>query len=199
VDFLNRLKKEVTEGIVRAILDDAGYRTVVTGIEEVLRELRCLSAPEYTRLEIPGGLRRLPDLTVMNREQTEVFAVEVKYRSHWSKSVFSELQDQVAKFGSMVVVSINANPPNPRSMQGLPSRHLRCCRVRQGSTQMQVELAKRDNDGGGCQWVDLDVVPDEHLWWKMSRLQDIFAQVQERRDDQTLNSAIEALSGIVKQ
>jgi hypothetical protein len=33
----------------------------------------------------------------------------------------------------------------------------------------------------------------------MSRLQDVFAQVQERKDDQTLNSAIEALSGIVKR
>ncbi len=64
---------------------------------------------------------------------------------------------------------------------------------------MQVELAKRNSDGGGCQWVDLDAVPDEHLWWKMSRLQDIFAQVQERRDDQTLNSAIQALSGIVNR
>jgi hypothetical protein len=199
VDFLNRLKKEMTEGIVRAILDDAGYRAVGIGIEQVLREIRCLSAAEYGRLEMPGALRRLPDLTVMNREQTEVFLVEVKYRGDWNKSVFYELQDQVAEFGNMIVVSINANPPNPKAMQGLPSRHLRCCRVRKGWAQMQVELGKRDSDGGGCEWVDLDAVADEHLWWKMSRLQDVFAQVQERRDDQTLNSAIDALGGIVNR
>jgi hypothetical protein len=163
VDFLNRLKKEMTEGIVRAILDDAGYRAVGIGIEQVLREVRCLSATEYARLAMPGALRKLPDLVVMNRDQTESF------------------------------------PPNPKAMQGLPSRHLRCCRVRKGLTQMQVELGKRDSDGGGCEWVDLDAVADEHLWWKMSRLQDVFAQVQERKDDQTLNSAIEALSGIVSR
>jgi hypothetical protein len=111
MDFLNRLKKEMTEGIVRAILDDAGYRTVVTGIEEGLREFRCLSAPEYARLSIPGGLRRLPDLIVMNREQTEFFLVEVKYCSDWNKSVFQDLQDRGAeRYRESIAAHANRRP-----------------------------------------------------------------------------------------
>lgn len=34
----------MTEGIVKAILEDAGYRVIDSGIEKVLREVSCMNA-----------------------------------------------------------------------------------------------------------------------------------------------------------
>lgn len=47
MSFTSRIKKEMTEGIVRAILEDAQYRVIDSGIEKVLRELSCLTSAEY--------------------------------------------------------------------------------------------------------------------------------------------------------
>ncbi|MBU9391491.1 hypothetical protein KTE71_28780, partial [Burkholderia multivorans] len=44
MSFTSRIKKEMTEGIVRAILEDAQYRVIDSGIEKVLRELSCLTS-----------------------------------------------------------------------------------------------------------------------------------------------------------
>lgn len=54
MDFANRIKKEMSEGVVRAILTHAGYRVVGLGVEKVVREVECLSAQEYIHLAFPG-------------------------------------------------------------------------------------------------------------------------------------------------
>lgn len=97
MEFDNRIKKEMTEGIVRAILEDAGYRVIDSGIEKVLRELSCMSSLEYTQLHFPQVYSSLPDFTVMDRQrqQTQKFLVEVKYRRQWSPALFSEIAQQV--------------------------------------------------------------------------------------------------------
>jgi len=56
MSFANRIKKEMTEGIVRALLEDAQYRVIDSGIEKVLRELSCLSAMEYKALGYPDAM-----------------------------------------------------------------------------------------------------------------------------------------------
>ena len=96
--FQSRIKKELTEGIVRAILDDAGYRVIDSGIENLLRELECLTALEYAGLDYPKAMRALPDLVVMNREQTAKYLVEIKYRTGWSLTVFDDIKEQVDIF-----------------------------------------------------------------------------------------------------
>ena len=199
MDFHNRLKKEMSEGIVRAILDDAGYRVIDCGIEKVLREVACLSADQYKHLGFPHAFRLLPDMTVMNREQTETFFIEVKYRSVWSKSLFDEVEEQARIFKQLVVVSINGTPPNPRGKDKLPSRHLRCCRARHTGDKYQVELKRRDLDGGGSEWVDVHDLEEDNLWWKMCPLQDVFTQVHDRRHAHTLLSGIDALAGIIQR
>ena len=83
MDFESRIKKEMTEGIVKAIFEDVGYRVMDSGIEKILRELSCLSVAEYASLGYPGAMSMLPDFTVMDREQTVKYLVEVKYRSKW--------------------------------------------------------------------------------------------------------------------
>ena len=76
MDFQNRIKKEMTEGIIRAILVDAGYRVIGLGIENVVRETECLTALEYAGLDFPKTMRSLPDLLVrlQTRERRGVLA-----------------------------------------------------------------------------------------------------------------------------
>jgi len=88
----------MTEGIIRAILVDAGYRVIGLGIENVIRETECLTALEYAGLDFPKAMRSLPDLLVMNREQNEKFLVEVKFRSCWNCEIFEEISEQVHLF-----------------------------------------------------------------------------------------------------
>jgi len=37
--FENRIKKEISEGLVRAVLVDAKYRVISAGIENIIREV----------------------------------------------------------------------------------------------------------------------------------------------------------------
>jgi hypothetical protein len=41
----------------RKILDDAPYRVVDSGIENLVRELECLTALEYAGLDYPKAMR----------------------------------------------------------------------------------------------------------------------------------------------
>ncbi|QYE37031.1 hypothetical protein KZX46_20970 (plasmid) [Polymorphobacter sp. PAMC 29334] len=191
MDFISRLKKEMTEGIVRALLEDAGYRVIDLGIEKVVRELTCLTAAEYSDLGYPSAMRDLPDFTVMTRDQSVKYLVEIKYRQTWSAALFAEVRPQVETYGKLVLVSINARAPNPRKLPDSPSRFLRCCSLRMRDRQYEIEL----REGGWCA-VD-KLRDDEKLWWKMTPLYEVFTQMVENRADNTLSAAIGAITGIL--
>lgn len=193
--FANRIKKEMTEGIVRALLEDAQYRVIDSGIEKVLRELSCLSATEYKALGYPDAMSRLPDFTVMNREQTTKRLVEVKYRSTWCEDVFEEVKEQVRIFGELVLISVNAKAEDPRRFNG-PSRFLRCCRLRfEGDTYM---VQYRSNCGS-LVWKPVDSIKNssQWLWWSMLKLPEVFPQLSEDKNRDTLLEAVSALAGIL--
>jgi hypothetical protein len=67
MSFPSRIKKAMTEGIVRATLEDAHYRVIDSGIEKVLRELSCLNSVEYAALGYPDAMSHLPDFTQSTR------------------------------------------------------------------------------------------------------------------------------------
>lgn len=168
MDFAKRIKKEMAEGIIRAILEDAGYRVIDAGLEKHTRELSCLSAEEYRALRYPASMRHLPDFTVMNREQTEKFLVEVKYRSTWNKAIFEDVKEQVRSLEEIVLVSIYANAPDPQSLgEYRPARFIRCCGLKWEGGAYKME--RRHN--GATTWVDVDDVEDnDRLWWSMARM-----------------------------
>ena len=193
MEFGNRIKKEMTEGMIKALLEDAGYRVIDSGIEKVIRELSCMNAPDYLRLGYPDALSHLPDFTVMNRLQTEKFLVEVKYRSIWDKSLFDSVAEQVRIFGEIVLISVNAGAEDPQNLN-LPSRFLRCCRLRHRDGVYEVELRKKDR----TYWQSVDKLSDgTTLWWSMSPLQKCFTQLSEDKNSKSLTSAIKALTGIL--
>lgn len=153
--FEDRVAKEMTEGMVKAILEEAGYRVIDSGIEDVIRELSCLSGLEYGLLRYPKAMTRLPDFTVMNREQTEKFLVEVKYRSQWGKSLIVSVAEQVQLLGEMVLVSINSAPQTITNHQ-IPSTYLRCCRLRYLDGEYDIQLKYEDANGWNHYWRSVD-------------------------------------------
>ena len=202
MSFSNRIKKEMTEGIVRAILEDAQYRVIDSGIEKVLRELSCLSGAEYAALGYPDAMSRLPDFTVMDRAQSSKQLVEVKYRTTWDKSLFDEVQEQVRIFGEIVLVSVNANAPDPNGLN-YPSRFLRCCRLKMDGGVYKVELNTKiqgtNNFSTSWQSVQSLKNTESWLWWAMRPLHEVFVQLKEESNKDTLTLAVKALKGILDQ
>lgn len=199
MSFSNRVKKEMTEGIVRAILEDAQYRVIDCGIEKVLRELSCLSAAEYGALAYPDAMSHLPDFTVMDRDQTTKQLVEVKYRTKWSKDLLDEVEEQVKLFGQIVLVSVNASAEDPKGFNK-PSRFLRSCALKFDGGVYQVEInRKRDNsDDYVPTWVPVKELDEgKWLWWAMLPLHEQFTQLKEEENKDTLFLAVKALAGIL--
>ena len=114
--------------------------------------------------------------------------------------MFEEVREQAERFGEMVLVSINANPPN-RFEKKYPSTYLRCCRVRfeDGKYAIQLKFEKKGEwKHYWRQFEDLEL-DDDALWWAMSPLEKVFVKLGEADLDSraSLDSAIKALSGIL--
>lgn len=196
MDFINRIKKEMTEGIVKAILEDAGYRVIDSGIEKVLREVSCMNASEYQKLAYPEVMQNMPDFTIMNREQTQKYLIEVKYRFEWGIQLLEEVREQVKQYGEIVLISINAKADDPKNVNS-PSRYIRCCALKFDAGQYKVEVCR----DGEMLWEAVDSLrnTEKWLWWAMSPLHRKFSQLKEDKNNKTLFSAIKALSGILEQ
>ncbi len=202
MDFSSRIKKEMTEGIVRAILEDAGYRVIDSGIEKFIRELSVLLPEQYKALGFPDAMSHLPDFTVLTKEQDKKYFVEVKYRRTWDKSIFDQVEDQVKLFGSMVLVSINASPDNPNGLNAAPARYLRCCELKFEAGKYMIHQRKAENEH---HWKSVSDLQDGWgLWWSMSPLQEVFTMLkvkakpeQIENKDTSLYKAIDAIRGIL--
>jgi hypothetical protein len=193
MDFSNRIKKELTEAVVRAILVDAGYRVLDFGIESQIREVECLSALEYFGLDFPAALRSLPDLLVMDREQTRKQLVEVKFRTGWDKQLLLNIEDQVRLFNSIFLIYLNTQPQLD-GRDASPSSYLRCCHLKINNDVYQVEVSHHAQ----VVWRDVaQLGGHEGQWWGLRRLQDVFPKVIDRADAQTLQTAINSLKGLI--
>jgi hypothetical protein len=187
----------MSEGIIRALLEDAGYRVIDCGIETVIRELVCLTADEYLELEYPDAMRDLPDFTVMTKQQNEKQLVEVKYRSDWGKKLFMELRQQVKTFRMITLVTVYSKPPEKvADLKALPSRFMRSCRLKFEGERYFAELNMSDREAQST-WIDFEDLPNDDLWWKMKLLQDQFPLMAARKADQTLMTAVQAIQGIL--
>src|SRR5688572_19535038 len=108
MDFKNRLKGTVTQTLLKALLEDAGYRVVPLGIEDVIREVTGLPIANYEALNLSFTLRKLPDFFVADRTFGKHWLVEVKYRKQWDKqtreSLGKEMLKQVAQWQPILLV-----------------------------------------------------------------------------------------------
>lgn len=201
MDFASRIKKEMSEGIVRALLEDAGYRVIDTGIEKVIRELCCLNSAEYSSLEYPDAMRSSPDFVVMDKEQTEKQLVEVKYRRTWDVEILEEVRDQVKAYRELTLVYVNGEGADDPLGYNSPTRYIRCCRLKFESNIYQAEVRRNNKEQKRLpRWVNLD---EEDLagekWWLLSTPQETFNLLAKNRGlaYAALDAAVSAMGGIL--
>lgn len=194
MDFLNRIKKEMTEGMVRGVLEHAGYFVTDFGIEKIVPGLSSLTQAEYLSSPLPDALRTHPDFIVRTRDQRELQLVEVKYRQDWGAEVLDCCREQVRLHRALVLVSINAGAGDPRGYDS-PARFLRACRLRWQDERLQVELRTPKRSFA---WHDVEGLSEErNLWWQMTPLSEIFPQLNEQECKTILRAAVEAIRGIL--
>lgn len=182
MELENRIKKEVSEGIVRAILEDAGYRVIDSGIEKVIREVTCMDHDAYVRLGFPDAISRLPDFTVMDPEQNEKILVEVKYRHSFDEAIFSDerLKKQVEIFGKVCLVVVNGSAPDPKGF-GYPERFVRCVELTLEDGRINPDL--RDSDSS--------------MWWRMREIHEVFDLVQRDKMSNPVRDAVAAFRSML--
>jgi hypothetical protein len=203
MDFKNRLKKEITEGAIRALLVDAGYRVIDIGIERVVRELECMSERDYLSLGLPKSLRTAPDLLVMNKDQTEKFIVEIKYRKNWDIQLFENIRDQLQHVRELLLILILSEPPKSSYSNHSPSSYIRCCKVKCDENGV-VSLNLKSNQPNELEWITLENLKKDSNssfnFWKFVKLQDIFKNLNEdARGNKTIINLINSLDGILNK
>lgn len=112
--FNEVIKAQVTQSLLTAMLENAGYRVSRLGVEERLAEIKYLDKHRYDALRLPVQLRLLPDLLVTDQELTVAHLVEVKHRSYWDRQTIrglcERLQAQLSHWPGMLSVVFLSEP-----------------------------------------------------------------------------------------
>ncbi len=195
MDFSNRIKSGVTQVLLRALLNDAGYRLVPLGVEEVIREAQALSSEQYREMDMPKPLRTLPDFFVANGEMTKSWLVEVKYRSRWNDQVRNHmeelLRDQVSLWNPLYLVIFLGEKARDNNT---PKSSLGICRLVLENDELFILQSKGDNDLVGQRSSVHRLIPWQSVdWGHMSRIQDVFDGLGERFEDETLKKAVSVM------
>jgi len=95
--FAETIKSQVTQSLLMAMLENAGYLVSRLGVEERLAEVKYLSKPEYDRLALPQQLRLLPDLLVAAPDLSAAHLVEVKYRRQLEPRTIRQLVERLGQ------------------------------------------------------------------------------------------------------
>jgi len=177
MEYANRLKGAVTQTLLRSLLEDAGYRIVPLGIEEVIREIKVLGRKEYLSLKLPKNLRKLPDFFISDKKVNEAWLLEVKYRKFWKpsvkKSLGLELKQQVEEWKPLYVMIFLGHAV---FNEKLPSYWMKVARLSIHKNQLVV-ITKRGEV--------LDTW-DNVGWSELSRVQDVFEDVGDQWESQTI-------------
>lgn len=195
--FLDRIKKEMSEGIVKAILEHHSYRVIDTGIEKVIREISCLPQDLYLTLGFPDALRRLPDFVVMDVNQTHKTMVDVKYRSTWDNSLLfdKKVLSQLNFYKKTVLVVINSTPPPPSGMVSHKETgaYIRCIQLKHENGTNFVRWRGNKND-----WVEINNVKLQNFqWFSTHYLWEVFENIPKTDEGNVIKSSVMALSGII--
>ncbi|PAY00833.1 hypothetical protein CKO50_12605 [Pseudoalteromonas sp. HM-SA03] len=177
MNFENRIKGNITETIVKALLVDEGYRVVDSGIEHMIREVSCLGRQEYLNLSFADALRKLPDLVVMNKDQTKSHLVEVKYRQTWNGNLIKDLREQVIFFNQIVLICVNGSPVT-ESKEVSGATHLRAIELKyeDGEYLANKYTSKNSDTQESFEWVSI-TNGSEIDWWNLAPLQFVFNEM----------------------
>ena len=182
MDFKNRLKGSLTQALVKALLEDAGYRTIPLGVEVVIREVSVLSLRDYRGLELPQVLRKMPDYFVADDEISKAWLVEVKYRKVWNDEVRRKLGEQILEQVNVwkplfltVLLGNSVKPDNDSPVHSI------------GVIKLTYECGKivciTSDDKKHKDWSKV-------TWSDFQRFQDVFSGVGSKWKDQTIMKAL---------
>jgi hypothetical protein len=114
IDFSNAIKAQITQGLIKTLFERAGYRVTRLGVEELFTEITYLDEAQYKALNLPLGLRFLPDLLVAEREMQHAYLLDGKYRREFTlqtmKSLHIELKRQREYWPASYAVIIIGTP-----------------------------------------------------------------------------------------
>jgi len=198
MDFENRLKRELSQGVFKCLLEDCGYRVVPLGIEAVIREIACLDKEAYKYLDFSDAVRFLPDFCVLDQSQKHKFIVEVKYRWDWDGNILKEVSNQVRMFEDIILVIFVGDPPDSKYTPR-PSTYVRCCKMYMNEqNQVCAEVKKsKGTDATKTIFVEEEDL-SELIWWNLMKLQDHFFDLENTKEEESLVKAIKSISGILK-
>lgn len=189
MDFENRLKGTVTQTLVKALLEDAGYRTIALGVEEVIREVSVLDRGEYRDLALPTVLKRMPDFFVADSDLSKAWLLEVKYRKQWNaktrESLGKQIREQVKIWHPLfltVFLGNSTKPGNDSPIHSIGVIRLEC----ENEKMFFVRRNGRNKKGTPVAWSDVE-------WSDFSRFQDVFEGVGDRWKDQTIMQTLDIL------
>ena len=175
--YTNRLKGAITQTLLKSLLEDAGYRIVPLGIEEVIREIKVLGKKQYLSLKLPDNLRSLPDFFVTDRKVSKVWLLEVKYRKSWGPSTRKILEpglkQQVKEWDPLYFMMFLGHPFEDNES---PSYRMRVARLSIRKDQLVVI----DKEG------DVQVNWNKANWTDFSRVQDVFKKLDKKWEKQTI-------------
>jgi hypothetical protein len=196
MDFENRLKRELCQGVLRCLLEDCGYRVVPLGIEAVIREIACLDKEAYKNLDFSNALRLLPDFCVLDQDLKHKFIIEVKYRWSWDGNILKEVSNQVRMFRDIILVIFIGNPPGRRPY---PSTYVRCCKMYMNEQNQVCAEIKESSSGAAIKTIFIEEEDLSELnWWNLRILQNYFPNLKNLKEEETLVKAIKSIKGILK-
>lgn len=133
----------------------------------------------------------MPDLVVMDRDQTIAYMVEVKYRNSWTVDLFYEIEEQVKTIGNVTLIYVNGFPPEDKRNLQSPSRNIRCCLLSHKNGEFLFQ-------GMSGEWQPVNSLrTDENQWWGMDLLQNAFPLFHERNSEQTISKAVNAIRSVL--
>lgn len=167
--FSNIIKGQVSQTLVKILLERAGYRVTRLGIEELFQEVVHLDASQYASLNLPKNLRFLPDLLVADSTIEKAFLVEVKFRKSLDKkgllSLYDILRRQLEHWPETYTILMVADPGARRHKTHLHQDHIRVLRPEDTNKLIPSE------------W-HVNHVPAErqgfHVWKELSPLYKVF-------------------------
>ena len=174
MNFNNSLKGYLTQGLIKAVLEDAGYEVIRYGVEEKFPAVKNLDHEEYLNFGLLPAQRLAPDFIVADREVKVGLRVEVKYRKDWEtakQTLENKLKEQVKIYAPLYLILCLGDPAHPNSSE--PAGRMGVVRLEINSSGKLVAL---DKDKA---WQDL-------RWYDIYGLQCIFTKLRDRKNQQTL-------------
>jgi len=204
MDFENRLKRELSQGVLKCLLEDCGYRVIPLGIEAVIKDIACLEKEAYKNLDFSDAVRFLPDFCILDQNLKHKFIVEVKYRWNWDGNILKRVSNQVRMFKDIILVVFIGNPQSGKhtvssTHRSWPSTYVRCCKM---YTSEQNRVYAEVKDTKGRDTTKAIFVEEEDLsklnWWDLRILQNYFSDLETSKQEKSLVKAIKSISGILK-